>query len=193
MTRAANPLIEPGKAYRTRDLAAWGANPARLAKRLVRTGQLVPLIRGLYMRPVASRFGQAPASDQELLHAFLDGAPFIFTGPERWNALGLGTTAVFAHPLVYNTKRSGLFRLGRRSFLLRRTAFPENPPREWFVVDLLEHADEANASRNELASALGEALGRGSFNVGVLASMLDRYASKGVKTLVKPLLDEARA
>ena len=41
------------------------------------------------------------------MRAFLDGAPFVFTGPEQWNALGLGTTAVFATPLVYNGRRSG--------------------------------------------------------------------------------------
>lgn len=75
------------------------------------------------------------------MHGFLEGSPFVFTGSEHWNALGLGTTAVFAAPLVYNTKRSGTFQFGGRKFVLRRIAFPENPPPEWFVVDLLEHAD----------------------------------------------------
>ena len=46
------------------------------------------------------------------MRAFLDGGRFVFTGPERWNALGLGTTALFATPLVYNTRRSGTFELG---------------------------------------------------------------------------------
>jgi hypothetical protein len=54
------------------------------------------------------------------MRAFLDGGPFVFTSPERWNALGLGSTAVFAAPLVYNTKRSGAFELGGRRFVLRR-------------------------------------------------------------------------
>ena len=42
------------------------------------------------------------------MRTFLDGGPFVFTGAERWNALGLVSTAAFAAPLVYNTKRSGL-------------------------------------------------------------------------------------
>ena len=46
-----------------------------------------------------------------------------FTGSEHWNALGLGTTAVFPAKLVYNTKRSGEFTLGGRRFLLRRVGF----------------------------------------------------------------------
>ena len=81
-------------------------------------------------------------------------------GPERWNALGLGSTAVFAAPLVYNTKRSGAFELGGRRFVLRRVGFPPNPPPEWFVVDLFENADRAGASRTELPAALTRACAR---------------------------------
>jgi hypothetical protein len=31
------------------------------------------------------------------MRGFLDGSPFIFTGPDRWNSLGLGTTGLFSH------------------------------------------------------------------------------------------------
>ena len=164
MGTAAQPTLEAGRVYRTRDFAEWSANAPRLAKRLVREGQLVPLAHGLFARPARSRFGNVPPTDQELMRAFLDGAGFVFTGPERWNALGLGSTAVFATRLVYNTKRSGTFAFGGRRFLLRRVAFPENPPPEWFVVDLLENADQAGASARELAQTLGRALRRGAFN-----------------------------
>ncbi|MGH7443065.1 MAG: hypothetical protein ACREKE_10375 [bacterium] len=190
MTLAAAPFLKPGMAYRTRDLAAWSANPPRLAKRLVRDGQLVPLAHGLFLHPTPSRFGPAPASDQELMRVFLDGTPFVFTGPERWNALGLGSTALFAHPLVYNTKRSGLFRLGGRSFQLRRVAFPPAPSREWFAVDLLEHADQAGTSRVELAAALGRSLASGAFSPGVLAKMVKSYGSKAIQALVQPFLEK---
>ena len=90
--------------YRTRELGQWSANAPRLAQRLVRDGQLVQLAHGLFAAPKRSRFGDVPPTDEALLRAFLGGEPFVFTGPERWNALGLGTTAVFATPLVYNTK-----------------------------------------------------------------------------------------
>lgn len=95
--------LEPGRVYRTRDLATWSANAPRLAKRLVDQGELVPLAHGLFAHPKQSRFGPVPPLDEEIMRAFLDGGPFVFTGPERWNALGLGTTAVFTVPLVYNT------------------------------------------------------------------------------------------
>ena len=185
MPAPSHPQLEPGRVYRTRDLAAWGANAPRLAKRLVHEGALVPLAHGLFAHPKRSRFGTVPPTDEELMRAFLDGAPFVFTGPDRWNALGLGTTAMFAAPLVYNTKRSGTFELGGRRFVLRRVAFPDNPPPEWYAVDLLEHADQAGASRSELAGALARALARRALDREQLRAMAMRYGTKATQALVE--------
>ena len=185
---AAHPALEPGRVYRTRDLAAWSANTPRLARRLVESGELVQLAHGLFVHPRQSRFGPVPPRDEEIMRAFLEGAPFVFTGPERWNALGLGTTAVFALALVYNTKRSGAFTFGNRRFLLRRVAFPENPPVEWFVVDLLEHAAEAAAAPEDIARALGHALASGRFDRDHLNEMAERYGSRATRALVRGAL-----
>lgn len=183
--------LEPGRVYRTRDLAAWSANPPRLAKRLVDQGELVPLAHGLFARPKQSRFDPVPPLDEEIMRAFLDGGPFVFTGPERWNVLGLGTTAVFAVPLVYNTKRSGTFTFGNRRFVLRRVAFPENTPTEWFVVDLFEHADQAAASPDEIAQVLARALARDRFDRDRLREMAKRYGSRATYALVEGALRES--
>jgi hypothetical protein len=189
MTAAAHPVLEPGRVYRTRDLAQWSANPPRLARRLVRDGQLRQLAHGLFAAPRRSRFGDVPPTDEALLRAFLDGGPFVFTGPERWNALGLGTTAVFATPLVYNTKRSGLFTFGGRQFLLRRVAFPETPSPEWFVVDLFENAGKAAAAPEELSLALETALRERRFDRAQLASTSTRYGSRRTQALVNQALE----
>lgn len=181
---AAAPQLEPGRVYRTREFSTWSANAPRLAKRLVREGKLVPLAPGLFAYQKQSRFGAVPPSDEELMRAFLDGAPHVFTGSERWNALGLGTTGVSASPLVYNTKRSGTFRFGGRRFVLRRVAFPENPPPEWFVIDLLEHAEEAGASRGDLSALLAKAVARGVYSRERLLEMSERYATKATRALV---------
>lgn len=188
MPAAANPKLEPGRVYRTRDLRTWSINAPRLARRLVKEGKLVPLAHGLFAYPKQGRLGTVPPSDKELMHAFLEGAPFVFTGSEHWNALGLGTTAVFAAPLVYNTKRSGTFQFGGRKFVLRRIAFPENPPPEWFVVDLLEHADQAGASRSELSASLAQALARGVFSRERLLDMAKRYGTKATQALVTSMM-----
>ncbi|MFT4570737.1 MAG: hypothetical protein ACI8TX_002515 [Hyphomicrobiaceae bacterium] len=189
MTIAAQPQLKPGRVYRTRELGRWSANAPRLAQRLVRDGQLVQLAHGLFAAPRRSRFGAVPPTDEALLRAFLDDEPFVFTGPERWNALGLGTTAVFAMPLVYNTKRSGRFTFGGRQFLLRRVAFPKTPAPEWFVVDLFENAEQAATAREDLRGALEASLRAGKFDRDQLTSMSTRYGSRRTQAFVKSALE----
>lgn len=193
MPPAAHPLLEQGRVYRTKELARWGLNAPRLAKRLVREGALIPLAQGLFACPKRGRFGTVAPTDTEIMRAFLEDAPFVFTGPERWNALGLGSTAVFASTLVYNTKRSGLFELGGRKFDLRRVAFPQPPPLEWFVVDLLENAGSVSASPRELADALVPALRRGAFDPRRLGTMVDRFGTRRTQVLVHDAIQAATA
>lgn len=189
MAVASQPQLRPGRAYRTKDLAAWSANAPRLAKRLVREGQLVPLAHGLYVHPRRGRFGDVPPADEEVMRAFLDGGRFVFTGPERWNALGLGSTAMFVAPLVYNTKRSGTFELGGRRYVLRRVAFPDRPTAEWFVVDLFENAKSAGADPRELARALRRAVDTSSFDARRLRDLAQRYGTRRTRALVQCALE----
>jgi hypothetical protein len=190
MTQAAAPQLEFGRVYRTGQFAAWSANAARLAKRLVREGELLPLAHGLFVHQEKSRFGLVPPTDAELMRAFLDNEPYVFTGPDRWNALGLGTTALHAMPLIYNTKRSGVFKFGRRSFRLRRVAFPKNPTPEWYVVDLFEHAGEAASQPEALARALSLSLKRQSFDRKKLQEMAEAYGSKKTRAWILGCLKE---
>jgi hypothetical protein len=171
----------------------WTANPPRRAKRLVGEGALLPLAHGLFACPTRSRFGVVPPTDEELIRTFLDGAPFVFTGPDRWNALGLGSTALFAAPLVYNTKRSGTFEFNGRKFVLRRVAFPESPPVEWFVIDLLEHVDQAATSRADVAMALARALSRNAFERHQLREMARRYGTRATRAVVEAAMHETAA
>jgi hypothetical protein len=186
------PDLEPGRAYRTRDLLRWGKNPTRLAQRLVDEGKLREAAHGLYYAPVPSRFGSAPASDQELMRAFLADGPFVITGPPRWNALGLGSTAMFAATLVYNTQRTGEFRLDGRRFLLRRVLFPESPSPEWFVVDLLQHRDMAGVSLGELQRGLVATIRAGRWDEGRLLEMADAFGTRATLALVERAIAEAR-
>lgn len=189
MPAATNPQLRPGRVYRTRELARWGANPPRLAKRLVREGKLIPLAHGLYAHPRRGRYGVVPPTDEEMMRAFLDGAPFVFTGPEHWNSLGLGTTAVFSAPLVYNGKRSGTFSLGGRRFVLRRVAFPARPTPEWFAVDLLENAGAAGASRDDLGDALARALASGALDRQNLHKAARRYGTRKTQEFVEQAVE----
>jgi hypothetical protein len=144
----------------------------------------VPLAHGRFAYPRPRRFGPVPPRDEAIMLAFLDGGPFVFTGPERWNALGLGTTAVFALPLVYNRTRSGTFLVGNRRFVSRRVAVPEKPPVEWFVLDRFEHADQAAAASSDLDVALGRAVAHGRFDAGRLIDLARRYGTRATQALV---------
>jgi hypothetical protein len=193
MSLKADPKLRPGQVYRTGDLKRYGENPTRLARRLVQDGQLVRLRRGLYAAPEMSRFGAVPPKDEELVRTFLKTKTFVFTGPERWNALGLGTTAMFASPLVYNKKRTGEVNLGGRKFVFRRVAFPPHPTAEWFAVDLLQHAASAGASVRDLEGALGRASVRGELNPERLRHTAKRYGTQRTQAAVEKALSAAVA
>jgi len=191
MSLAVKPDLEPGRAYRTRELRRWSANPTRLARRLVREGRLRKAAHGLFYAPIESRFGHAPAHDTEVLRAFLGGGRFVITGPPRWNALGLGSTAMFAATLAYNTRRTGDFTFDGRHFLLRRVLFPEDPPPEWFVVDLLQHHEMAGASLADLEERLTATLREGRWDAERLRQMADEYGTKATFGLVERCIAEA--
>lgn len=193
MSAAAQPELEPGRAYRTRDLRRWSANPTRLVRRLVDEGKLCEAAHGLYYAPIPSKFGPAPAADEELLRAFLRDEPFVVTGPPRWNALGLGSTAMFAMTLVYNTRRTGELVLGGRRFLLRRVYFPKNPTPEWFVVDLLQHHDMAGVALSELRERLVATLRLGRWDRERLREMAETYGTKATLALVEDALCKSEA
>lgn len=193
MNLEAEPNLEPGRAYRTRELRRWSANPTRLARRLVREGKLHEAAHGLFYAPVESRFGQAPASDSEILRAFLGGERFVITGPPRWNALGLASTAMFAATLAYNTRRTGNFTFDGRRFMLRRVLFPEEPPAEWFVVDLLQHHDMAGTSLTDLEHSLTATLRAGRWRIDRLREMAAKYGTKATQALVARCIASAGA
>jgi len=191
VSQAASPILEAGRAYRTRDLRRWGANPARLAKRLVSEGRLRQAAPGLFYVPLESRFGQAPPRAEEILRTFLGGSDFVITGPPRWNALGLGATAMFAATLVYNHRRSGEFILDGQRFLLRRVLFPQNPPPEWFVIDLLEHHGMAGAALPELEARLVATLASGRWDRDRLRAMAEGFGTQATRDLIERCLEES--
>ncbi|MEI6568993.1 MAG: hypothetical protein WCR20_20085 [Verrucomicrobiota bacterium] len=191
MSQPAKPTFKPGQVLRTEDLRQWSANPSRLGKRLVQEGKLALVKQGLFVAPRWSKFGTVPPASGPLLEAFLKGAPYLETGPKAWNALGLGSTSVFTGALVYNTKRSGHFILAGKAFDLRRVRFPSAPTPEWFVVDLLEHHDEAGVSLETLASRLAAALLTQRFDPKKLLTMAEGFGTQRTRRVIVQALREA--
>jgi hypothetical protein len=191
VSTAAQPDLEPGRAYRTRELRRWGKNPTRLARRLVQEGKLREAAHGLFYAPVPSRFGEVPASDEALLRAFLNNSPFVITGTPYWNPLGLGSTAMFTVTLAYNTQRTGEFILDGRRFLLKRVFFPDEPSPEWFVIDLFQHHDMAGVSLSRLRRGLVAKLREGHWDSSKLFEMANRFGTKATAALVEGAIAEA--
>ena len=175
----------PGRVFRTRDLAAWSSNPTRLVKRWVDEGICVRLKNGLYAIPKPTEFGMAPPTSGDLLTRFLNGDAFVVTGPPVWNALRMGSTQLFALPLVYNRKRSGVFRLGGRAFRLRRVRFPDTLCPEWYAVDLLENLGPMCLDVAETEGHLAARLQDGTFSGDRLRQMAQAYGTKATQALVR--------
>ncbi len=178
MPAAVRPRLKPGKVYRTKDLAKYGKNAPRLAKRLVTEGKLQQLAHGVFVRPEESKFGQVPPSREELMRGYLNGRRFVFSGPEQWNALSLGSTAMFASQLVYNESRSGEVELGGRHFILRRVAFPENPSAEYFAVDLMKNHKKAGVSLSQIETRLRRAISEGRLKPSKLRRNARHYGTR---------------
>ena len=189
MPAPVRPALEKGRVYRTRDLAVFGSNPTRLAKRLLEEGVLVQLAQGLFHAPETSRFGPLPPSTREVLRSFLGTDDFLITGPALWAALGLGVKPTSAAvTLAYNAKRSGDFQLGDHDYHLRRVRYPEHPSREWFVVDLVEHAAMASRTTEELEAPIVAAIRSARFDAGRLLAAGAEYGTLGTRAYPERLI-----
>ncbi|MBI4313018.1 MAG: type IV toxin-antitoxin system AbiEi family antitoxin domain-containing protein [Chloroflexi bacterium] len=99
-----------------------GSRPAidQALSRLVERGQLMRIGRGLYVRPVETRFGKRPPSVDRVIQALASskGEVVASHGAAAANALGL-TTQVPARAVYLTSGRSRWLRLGEQSVELR--------------------------------------------------------------------------
>jgi hypothetical protein len=143
--------LKPGHAYRRADLARWSTSVDRHLKELVENGTLRKLSGGLYAYPKKTVFGLAPASDEDVVRAFLKDHSFLLASPNAYNGLGVGTTQLYDKTVVYNHKRHGDFRLGNRKFAFRmRPRFPRSLTKEFLLVDLVTNLDQVAEAKDEV-------------------------------------------
>ena len=141
--------LRPGRVYRRGDLAKWSASVDRHLKRLVDNGDLKKLRYGMYYCSKKFAFGEAPASEHELVRAFLKTDHFVVTSPNLYNRLGLGTTQLYNRRVVYNQKRHGTFDLGGRVYEFeRRVNVPRRLSKEFLLVDLVNEVDQLAEDRD---------------------------------------------
>jgi hypothetical protein len=151
--------LEPGQVYRRAQLAQWSNAVDRHLKQLVDDGTLVKLSGGLYHYPKQTEFGRAPATDEELVRAFLKDDRFLIVSPNLYNALGVGTTQLYNETRVYNHKRHGQYSLGGRTFEFHlKPALPTTLNKAFLFVDLLNNldhlAEDADVVKERIARQL---------------------------------------
>ena len=143
--------LKPGQAYRRADLARWSASVDRHLKALVESGALRKVSGGLYVVPKQTAFGPAPASDKDVVSAFLKDDTFLLASPNAYNSLGVGTTQLYDKTIVYNHKRHGEFQLGNRKFAFRvKPRFPKSLTQEFLLVDLVNNVDQLAETKDEV-------------------------------------------
>jgi hypothetical protein len=181
--------FEPGMTYRRADVARWSKAVDRHLKMLVADGTLTKLAGGLYYRPRPTSFGAAPARDEDLVASFLKDRRFLLTSPNSYNSLGLGSTQLYNETVVYNHKRHGRFKLGKRTFDFRvKPHFPNKMTQAFLLVDMVNnHARLAEDPEMLLA------------NIKRRAQMMDReelaeavrsYGGLKAKKFFQPVLRE---
>lgn len=176
--------MRPGAVYRRKDLESFSAAVDRDLKVLVETGQVKKLGPGLYSCPRQNAFGAAPPSDQELVRAFLKTDDFLLTSYNNFTQLGLGLTQVYNVSVVYNHKRSGVFRLGGKRFVFRVVpSYPRKLSREFLLVDLLNNLkrlpDKTNAVLQNLRSRIKD------FDQRKVNQNLERYGRPSARDLLE--------
>jgi hypothetical protein len=181
--------LTPGKLYRTRELAAFSANPTRWAKRLTDEGVLRQAAHGIYYLPKQTRFGPAAPTERELLRAFLGDDEFVITGSSAWNVLDLGMTGLLMVTLVYNPYRTGEFTLDGGRYWLRRVRYPHPPSAEWFVVDAFENHRMVGADPALMEQLLARHLHDGKYDRERLREAAEGYASPAARGRIRRVLE----
>lgn len=149
--------LKPGQAYRRADLARWSTSVDRHIRQLVESGVLKKLSGGLYIFPKETAFGPAPASDKDIVSAFLRDHRFLLASPNAYNSLGVGTTQLYDRTVVYNHKRHGEFQLGGRKYAFRvKPRFPKSLTTEFLLVDLVNNLDQLAETKDEVLKRVME-------------------------------------
>ncbi len=151
--------LRPGKVYRRADLLPWSNAVDRHLKQLVEAGTLTKLAGGLYYYPKPTRFGATPADDEKLVETFLKDHRFLLTTPNAYNALGVGSTQLYNETVVYNHKRHGRFKLGKREYDFRiKPHFPSKLSEEFLLVDLVDNLDRLAERKSSMLEGVKKRL-----------------------------------
>lgn len=183
--------MKEGKVYRREELLPFSGALDRDLKELVKSGLVSRPAAGLYYRPSKSRWGDVPASERELVRAFLKTEDFLLSSINAYNSLPLGLTQLSNVVLVYNRKRFGRFILDGLVFDFRRpNNFPSKLNTEFLYVDLLNNLEMLPENSDELQSVLKRRLAE--LPREKLQKQARLYGKRSTQVKLNELLSNAR-
>jgi len=181
--------LAQGHVYRRADLTQWSNAVDRHLKALLQEGSLTKMSQGLYYCPKRASFGQVPPNDEALVGAFLKSDDFLLTSYNHYNALGVGTTQLYNHQVVYNHKRHGEFKLGGKTFDFRlKHKFPKTLSKEFLLVDLLNNLNELAEDREAIFQAVKKEYFLPA--ASQLQQTVNEYAGERTKSLLHDCLQQ---
>lgn len=179
--------ISPGGVYRRSELAPYSSNIDRVLAKLVQQGELKKLRNGLYSCPKKSVFGEAPPSEEALLRGFLKEDKFVVYSPSDFNSLGLGTTQLYNKRVVFNRKRSGVVKIGGRTYHFKRwREAPKEASKEFLLVEMMNRLDELAEDEDSVLNKLAVKMRQ--FDKRKLIYAVDHYGTLSAQNRLKPLL-----
>ncbi|OIO59631.1 MAG: hypothetical protein COZ46_06615 [Verrucomicrobia bacterium CG_4_10_14_3_um_filter_43_23] len=135
--------LKEGCVYRRSEMSSWSNAVDRHLALLQEDHTLEKLSGGLYFYPKKSVFGLTRPSEEAVVITFLKDDRFLITTPNHYNALGVGTTQLYNETVVYNRKRHGLFRFGKRQYrFVRKDYFPLQLSEAFLMVDLVDNLNQ---------------------------------------------------
>ncbi len=181
--------LKRGQVYRRSDLTQWSNAVDRHVVSLVKDGTLQKLSVGLYYYPNESAFGNTPADEKTLIKSFLKDDHFLVTSPNDYNSLGVGTTQLYNKRVVYNHKRHGEFKLGKKTFTFQtKHRFPKKVTPEFLLVDLVSNLDSLAEDQEFVLKNVSNKLKQ--MDLTKLKKVINEYGSVRAKTLLTSLIKQ---
>ena len=160
--------LQPGNIYRRADLGKVSNSVDRDLAQLVASQVMKSIWRGLYECPKYCEYGLLPPDPAHLIRAFLNSDDFLIISPNDQNSLGLGTTQLYNHLIVFNRKRRGRVELaGLIDEFHTRAIFPKEATVE-FLREIfrgvgnhpqISHQEDCMTTRTPRKLGLGLAKG----------------------------------
>ena len=91
LSQPENRLIEAARLFRESGLAVPRSGFYKTLGRMIRSGELARLTRGIYYRPRVSRFGRIPIRESEIVAYYTAGNKGLLTGYRMYAGLCLTT------------------------------------------------------------------------------------------------------